>query len=225
MIQGIRHSGAEKHRFRHSDARDLKRLLAATPRRPKLVCYESVNSMGRRHRPACRAVRCRRAVRCHDLSRRGPCGWALWAHGGGIAEREGLADHVAVIQGTFAKAFGIVGGYIAASGALIDFLRSYSPGFIFTSALPPAVAAGALASVRQLKSDSSLRVLHPERAATLKRRLATARLPVMPSPSSIVPVFVVMRSLAKQVGCTPASARHLRATDQLSDSAARHRAR
>jgi 5-aminolevulinate synthase len=145
-------------------------------------------------------------------------------HGGGIAEREGLADHVAVIQGTFAKAFGIVGGYIAASGALIDFLRSYSPGFIFTSALPPAVAAGALASVRQLKSDSSLRVLHPERAATLKRRLATARLPVMPSPGNIVPVFVVMRSLAKQVGCTPASARHLRATDQLSDSAARHRA-
>ena len=95
-------------------------------------------------------------------------------HGGGIAERDGLADRVTIVQGTLAKAFGLIGGYIAASAALVDFLRSYSPGFIFTSALPPAIAAGALASVRHLKRDAPLRALHQERAATLKRRLKSA---------------------------------------------------
>jgi 5-aminolevulinate synthase len=110
--------------------------------------------------------------------------------GGGIAERDGQAHRMTVIQGTLAKAFGLIGGYVAGSATLVDFLRSYSPGFIFTSALPPAIAAGALASVRHLKRAATLRALHQERTATLKQRLKSAGLPVMPSPSHIVPVLV-----------------------------------
>jgi 5-aminolevulinate synthase len=191
MIQGIRHSGAEKHRFKHNDVADLERMLAAAdPKRPKLVCFESVYSMDGDIAPL--------AELCDVAERYGAMTYLDEVHavglygprGGGIAEREGLAHRVSVIQGTLAKAFGLSGGYVAASAMLIDFLRSYSPGFIFTSALPPAVAAGALASVRHLKRDASLRVLHQERAATLKRRLASAALPVMPSPSHIVPVVI-----------------------------------
>jgi 5-aminolevulinate synthase len=110
--------------------------------------------------------------------------------GGGIAEQEKLAHRITVVQGTLAKAFGVVGGYIAASTGLVDFIRSFAPGFIFTSALPPPIAAGALASVRHLKTDQLLRALHQERAAGLKQRLAAAGLPVMPSSSHIVPVLV-----------------------------------
>jgi len=200
MIQGIRHSGAEKRRFRHNDARDLERVLAETdPRRPKLVCFESVYSMDGDIAPL--AELCEVAERhgamtyldeVHAVGLYGP-------HGGGIAERDGLADRVTIVQGTLAKAFGLIGGYIAASAALVDFLRSYSPGFIFTSALPPAIAAGALASVRHLKRDAPLRALHQERAATLKRRLNCAGLPVMPSPSHIVPVLIGDAVTCKEV--------------------------
>jgi 5-aminolevulinate synthase len=191
MIQGIRHSAAEKHRFRHNDARDLDRLLAdANPKRPKLVCFESVYSMDGDIAPI--------AELCDVAERHGAMTYLDEVHavglygprGGGIAEREGLMHRLTVIQGTLAKAFGVVGGYVAASAALVDFLRSYASGFIFTSALPPAVAAGALASVRHLKADQGLRALHQERAATLKRQLALAGLPVMPSRSHIVPVLV-----------------------------------
>ena len=191
MIQGIRHSAAEKHRFRHNDVRDLDRqLMDADPKRPKLVCFESVYSMDGDIAPI--------AEICDVAERHGAMTYLDEVHavglygprGGGIAEREGLMHRLTVIQGTLAKAFGVVGGYVAASAALVDFLRSYASGFIFTSALPPAVAAGALASVRHLKTDQSLRALHQERAARLKWRLAAAGLPVMPSCSHIVPVRV-----------------------------------
>jgi 5-aminolevulinate synthase len=198
MIQGIRHSAAEKHRFRHNDVRDLDRLLAdANPKRPKLVCFESVYSMDGDIAPI--------AELCDVAERYGAMTYLDEVHavglygprGGGIAEREGLMHRLTVIQGTLAKAFGVVGGYVAASAALVDFLRSYASGFIFTSALPPTVAAGALASVRHLKADQALRALHAERAATLKRQLALAGLPVMPSRTHIVPVLVGNSVLCK----------------------------
>ncbi len=191
IIQGIRHSRAEKQRFKHNDARDLERLLAATdPRRPKLVCFESVYSMDGDIAPV--------AELCDVAERFGAMTYLDEVHavglygprGGGIAERDGLAGRVTVIQGTLAKAFGLIGGYVAASTALVDFLRSYSSGFIFTSALPPTIAAGALASVRYLKSHALLREQHQERAAVLKQRLTRTGLPVMPSASHIVPIMV-----------------------------------
>lgn len=119
-------------------------------------------------------------------------------HGGGVAEREGVLDKVDIVQGTLAKAFGVVGGYIAASEATVDFVRSCGAGFIFTTSLPPAIAAAALASIRHVRSHPELRVRHQERAATLKRRLAAAGLPVMPSTTHIVPVSVDDAALCKQ---------------------------
>src|SRR5258707_4699570 len=169
MIQGIRHSGAEYQFFRHNDPVDLEnRLVGADPWRPKLVCFESVYSMDGDIAPI--------AEICDVAERHGAMTYLDEVHavglygprGGGIAEREGLMHRLTVIQGTLAKAFGVVGGYVAASSALVDFLRSYASGFIFTSALPPAIAAGALASVRHLKADQSVRARHQERAARLK---------------------------------------------------------
>ena len=191
MIQGIRHSGAEKYIFRHNDAEDLARKLAAVgAKRPKIVCFESVYSMDGDIAPI--------ADLCDVAERYGAMTYLDEVHavglygprGGGIAEREGLSHRLTIIQGTLAKAFGVVGGYITASASLVDFVRSFSPGFIFTSALPPAVAAGALASVSHLKKDSSLRVMHQERVAAVKRELVRSELPMIASPSHIVPVFV-----------------------------------
>ncbi|MGH7076047.1 MAG: 5-aminolevulinate synthase [Stellaceae bacterium] len=198
MIQGIRHSGADKHIFKHNDPADLDRLLAAAdPARPKLVAFESVYSMDGDIAPI--------GEICDVAERHGAMTYLDEVHavglygprGGGIAERDGVMDRLTVIQGTLAKGFGLIGGYIAGSTAMIDFVRSFASGFIFTSALPPAIAAGAVASVRHVKEATELRARHQERASRLKQRLAEAGLPVMPSPSHIVPVLVGDARLCK----------------------------
>lgn len=191
MIEGIRHSRAEKRIFQHNDPEDLERKLAADdPARPKLIVFESVYSMDGDIAPIaeiCDVAERHNALtfldEVHAVGMYGP-------RGAGVAERDGVMDRVSIVQGTLGKAFGVIGGYIAASADLIDFVRSYGNGFIFTTALPPAVAAGALASVRHVKAAQDLRERHQERAATLKARLKAAGIPVMPSVCHIVPVLV-----------------------------------
>ena len=199
MIQGIRHSRADKVIFQHNDPADLERLLkTADPARAKLVAFESVYSMDGDIAPI--------RELCDVAKRYGALTYLDEVHavglygarGAGVAERDGVLDRVDLVQGTLAKAFGLVGGYVAASAMLVDFLRSYAPGFIFTTALPPAIAAGAVASIRYVKGAAELRQRHQERAARLKQRLAAAKLPVMASDSHIVPVLVGDARLCKQ---------------------------
>jgi 5-aminolevulinate synthase len=191
MIEGVRQSGCEKIIFRHSDLGHLEELLkAAGPERPKLVVFESLYSMDGDVAPV-NAI-CDLAERygamtyCDEVHAVGMYG----PRGGGICEREGAMERVDVIEGTLAKAFGCLGGYITGSTAMIDAVRSYAPGFIFTTALPPPVCAAATAAIRHLKSSNWERERHQDRAGRVKSVLAAAGLPLMPSETHIVPVFV-----------------------------------
>ncbi|RED52395.1 5-aminolevulinate synthase [Aestuariispira insulae] len=200
MIEGIRHSRAEKRIWKHNDLKDLERLLAADdPDAPKIIIFESVYSMDGDIAPIREIIDLAKKYNAltfldevHAVGMYGP-------HGGGVAEREGLMDEIDIIQGTLAKAFGVIGGYIAASREIIDFVRSFGKGFIFTTALPPSIAAGALESVRILKQDDLIRQRHQERARTLKEKLRRAGFPVMPSVCHIVPVEVGDPVACKQV--------------------------
>jgi 5-aminolevulinate synthase len=191
MIEGVRQSGCEKKIWRHNDLRHLEELLKATdPARPKLVVFESLYSMDGDVAPI--GAICDLAKRygaltyCDEVHAVGMYG----AHGGGICERDDVMSRVDVIEGTLAKAFGCLGGYIAASKDVVDAVRSYAPGFIFTTALPPAICAAATAAIRHLKTSSWERERHQERAARVKAVLNAAGLPVMPTSTHIVPVLV-----------------------------------
>ncbi len=191
MIEGIRHGGGPKHIWRHNDLEHLEELLQKYDQdTPKIIAFESVYSMDgniSQIGDICDLAKKYGALtyldEVHAVGLYGP-------RGGGIADRDGVLDKVDVIEGTLAKGFGLMGGYIAASVDIVDSIRSFALGFIFTTSLAPAIVAGALASVRHLKVSQIERERHQERARTLKRRMKEAGLPVMDNPSHIVPVMV-----------------------------------
>ena len=198
MIEGVRQSRCEKQIFRHNDTARLEGLLRAAGERPKLIVFESLYSMDGDVAPT-RAI-CELAERhgamtyideVHAVGMYGP-------RGAGIAARDGTMERIDVIEGTLAKAFGGLGGYIAGSGRLIDAVRSYAPGFIFTTALPPAVCAAATAAIRHLKASDWERERHQDRAGRTKAVLAAAGLPILQNETHIVPVFVGDPELCKQ---------------------------
>ena len=199
MIEGIRHSRAEKRIFKHNNPADLDRLMRVDdPDAPKIVVFESVYSMDGDIAPIGEILDvCDKYNALSYLDEVHAVGM-YGETGAGVAERDGVMDRVSVMQGTLAKGFGVVGGYIAATRQLIDFVRSFGNGFIFTTSMPPAVAAGALASVKYVRGAQHLRKKHHERATTLKAKLAQAGIPVMPSVSHIVPVLVGDPRLCKQ---------------------------
>jgi 5-aminolevulinate synthase len=191
MIEGVRRSGCEKRVWRHSDFAHLEELLAAEPRdRAKLIVFESLYSMDGDIAPIAEIVALAKEYNAltyldevHAVGLYGP-------RGGGLSEREGLAAHIDIIEGTLAKGFGSLGGYIAASGAIVDAVRSFAPQFIFTSTLPPSVAASAAAAVKHLKHSTAERDRHQHMAQLVKHAFRAAGLPVMDNPSHIVPVLV-----------------------------------
>jgi 5-aminolevulinate synthase len=200
MIEGARHSRAKIVIFGHNDPEDLDRRLAQLdPDLPKLVMFESIYSMDGDIAPIaeiCDVADKHNAMtyldEVHAVGLYGP-------RGGGIAEREGITERLTVIEGTLAKGFGVIGGYITGSAPLIDFVRSFASGFIFTTALPPAVAAGALASIRHLKVSGAERASQQQRVAQLRRRLDEVGVPHQMNPSHIVPVIVGDAVLCKQI--------------------------
>ena len=200
MIEGIRHSRARTVIFAHNDPADLDRKLQTLPpEAPKLVAFESVYSMEGDMAPIAEIldVAERHGAmtyldEVHAVGLYGP-------RGGGVAEREGLMDRLTVIEGTLAKGYGVIGGYIAGSAAMCDFIRSYASGFIFTTALPPAIAAGALASIRYLKEDRSRSAAQMRQVHKLRAALDAAGVPHYDNPSHIVPVMVGDATLCKQI--------------------------
>jgi len=191
MIEGMRHSRAEKSIWRHNDPADLDRKLSQIdPSRPKIVAFESVYSMDGDIAPIREIVEVAEKHgamtyldEVHGVGLYGP-------RGGGVAEQEGMMDRITLIEGTLGKAFGVMGGYITGSHALCDFIRSFASGFIFTTALPPAVAAGATASIRHLKSSNTERMRQREQVAKLRARLDRMGIPHLPNPSHIIPVMI-----------------------------------
>lgn len=200
MIEGIRHSRAERQIFAHNDPADLERRLAAIPAgRPKVIAFESVYSMDGDVAPI--------GAICDVAERHGALTYLdevhavglYGAHGGGISERDGVAHRVSIIEGTLAKAFGVVGGYIAGTAAMCDFVRSFASGFIFSSSPPPAVAAGALASVRHLRASSAERDAMHARVAQVRAGLDAHGIPHLANPSHIVPVMVRDPVLCREI--------------------------
>lgn len=190
MIEGIRHSRADKVLWRHNDWRDLDRKLAAVGDRPKIVAFESVYSMDGDTAPLREIIEVCEAHGALSYIDEVHAVGMYGSHGGGLSEEMGLADRIDLIEGTLGKAFGVVGGYITGSAALIDFIRSYASGFIFTTALPPAVAAAATASIRHLKQSGAERAAQRANVARVRKRLDQAGIPHMANDSHIIPVII-----------------------------------
>ena len=191
MIAGIRQGGGERHIFKHNDLAHLEALLAAAPAgAPKLVAFESVYSMDGDIADLAGTIALARKYGAMTYLDEVHAVGLYGETGAGVAERDGVLDQIDIIECTLGKAIGVMGGYIAADAVIIDAVRSWASGFIFTTSLPPALTAGALASVRHLKASPDLREAHQERAAALKARFKAAGIPVMDSVSHIVPVFV-----------------------------------
>ncbi|MDZ4323203.1 MAG: 5-aminolevulinate synthase [Alphaproteobacteria bacterium] len=191
IIQGIRNSRVHKEIFRHNNPAHLKELLSHYPKeRAKLIIFESVYSMDGDIAPI--EAFCDLAEEFNALTYIDEVhAVGMYGHkGGGIAQREGQSHRLNVIEGTLGKAYGVVGGYIASSSDLVDFVRSFASGFIFTTSMPPAVAAGALASIQHLKTSQAERAKHQERVAKVKKRLIQAGIPFMPTNSHIIPIMV-----------------------------------
>jgi 5-aminolevulinate synthase len=198
IIEGIRHSGVDRKIWRHNDVADLERLLAAEPGRPKLIVFESLYSMDGDLAPIGQicdlAARYGAMTYCDEVHAVGMYG----ARGAGIAARDGAMHRIDVIEGTLAKAFGCLGGYLTGSRNLIDAIRCYAPGFIFTTALPPPICSAATAAIRHLKTSDTERRLQQVSAAHLKQVLGATRLPIMPTSTHIVPLMVGDAGLCKQ---------------------------
>ena len=199
MIQGIIHSGCKRHVFRHNDLAHLEQLLEASdPDAPKLIAFESIYSMDGDVAPIKEfcdlADRYNALTYIDEVHAVGMYG----ARGGGVAEQEGLMDRLTIIEGTLGKAYGLMGGYITASDLIVDAIRSFASGFIFTTSISPVIAAGAVASIKHLKDSTVERELHQKNAALLKQKMTDASLPVMPSESHIVPLLVGDAVICKQ---------------------------
>ena len=191
MIAGIRNGRCEYKVFRHNDLEHLEQLLAQAPAdAPKLVAFESVYSMDGDISDIAGTIALAKKYGALTYLDEVHAVGLYGEHGAGVAQRDGVMDQIDIIEGTLGKAFGVMGGYIAGDADMVDAIRTYASGFIFTTSLPPALSAGAVASVRWLREHNEVRIRHQERAASLKRRFAEAGLPVMPSVSHIVPVLV-----------------------------------
>ncbi len=190
MIEGIRHSRADKVLWAHNDWRDLDRKLHAVGNRPKIVAFESVYSMDGDIAPIREIVEVCEAHGAMSYLDEVHAVGMYGSRGGGVSEREGLAHRIDLIEGTLGKAFGVVGGYITGSATLCDFLRSFASGFIFTTALPPAVAAAATASIRHLKASDTERLAQRDRVARLRAKLDAMGIPHLPNDSHIIPVMI-----------------------------------
>ena len=200
MIEGVRHGRCEKHIWRHNDVEHLESLLkAADPQAPKLIAFESVYSMDGDFGPIEEVIALAKKYNAMTYLDEVHAVGLYGERGGGLAEALGLLDQIDIYNGTLGKAFGVFGGYIAANANICDAIRSYAPGFIFTTSIPPAVAAAAATSVRFAKENPSLRVRHQEQARKLKARIKNLGLPLMDSPSHIVPVRVGDPVICKRI--------------------------